>query len=296
MPTPDRESNPNAASRRGITTMLAALVFLAIVCVGGSFWRSPEPSERADPATVTEDRTKPISRDLVPPAEQTSEAKSPSQPAKVTPLDENAPRLVVDRERHHFGIVRLGDHIPVSFTLRNLGRETIKLSEPNLSCKCLLAKLPGMELGPGEEMPLEITLIAEPLGGFTYVAQFPSNDPARRWLKMSFTGEVRATLDVRPRWLSFRKPTPDKPLTLAAVLDHYDKKPFNVTGIKCNNARFVVESCEPDETNSKYTIRVTAKPSDETVRRGRSISATVSIETDVPGTKPVLLGLLMRMK
>ena len=127
------------------------------------------------------------------------------------PIDTaNAPRLNISEEKFDMGYVYSGARVSHTVTLRNDGRDTLRLERPRPTCGCTIAPLGKYTLAPGEEEELEITFNSTGYRRRTTKAVIVrSNDPVRPMIRVVFTANMDTTsfpnVQFEPNPISFGK-------------------------------------------------------------------------------------------
>lgn len=91
-----------------------------------------------------------------------------------------APKISLSKLNHDFKVIKVGDKVQTSISIRNSGAESLLLSKIESNCACLAYELPKDELAIGEEVELKVIFNAKDRIGLERktLAIF-SNDPAK---------------------------------------------------------------------------------------------------------------------
>lgn len=123
---------------------------------------------------------------------------SPSRPqAAGLNHPQKNPKAVTDRTEHYCGDVDPGQRCQHEFTVRNEGDAPLLLERGGTSCKCTMSDLPENEIPPGRAVKVRVaSKIESEDGPFRHRATIVTNDPDRRFIDFSLTGEVRTVLSM----------------------------------------------------------------------------------------------------
>lgn len=115
-----------------------------------------------------------------------------------------APLLLLREVEHDFGEIEDTGRIEHTFELRNAGDAPLRIVRLKPSCTCTLVALPAHPLGPGETLPLKVSLELKGLQGPVRKSiLLESNDPQRRRTFLWLSGRVRRELYLEPAALNF---------------------------------------------------------------------------------------------
>lgn len=106
---------------------------------------------------------------------------------------------VVGPDTVDFGSYAASEKKTASYTIRNSGRDTLKILDIKKTCGCSIASCDRMELNPGERARVEVTImphsIAGPYSKNTFVE---SSDVSNRFLSLTVTGNAIPLVEVKP--------------------------------------------------------------------------------------------------
>jgi len=113
--------------------------------------------------------------------------------AQVSTTDE--PKIKVDRELHDFGVItQFGGTVEATFTVSNVGEETLEIGELTTSCSCTSATIDNSSIKPGEKAVLTVVFDPdfheEPLGVFKRTVFIPANDPNNSEVEVSVQVDI----------------------------------------------------------------------------------------------------------
>ena len=102
------------------------------------------------------------------------------------------PRSSVDNPIYNFGEVLKGSLVIHTFTLTNVGDETLTINRVRTSCGCTTTTLSNTSLAPGESVGLEAVFDTWGYGGRVLKSIFvETNDPDTPRLTLRLTGVVK---------------------------------------------------------------------------------------------------------
>jgi rhodanese-related sulfurtransferase len=105
------------------------------------------------------------------------------------------PRMLFDRIFHDFGVIpQYGGTVQETFTVKNIGTETLTIGDISTSCSCTSATISSTSIEPGEGAELTVVFDPdfheEPLGVFKRTVFIPTNDPQNQ------EAEVEISVDI----------------------------------------------------------------------------------------------------
>lgn len=105
--------------------------------------------------------------------------------------DIKAGRLEVSQKKWDFGFIPRGAKVTHNFLLKNVGNDTLKITNVRKSCGCTAAPLRKNVLPPGDTTLLEVTFNSGSYQGQVSKAVYvESNDPIEPFLDISFLANV----------------------------------------------------------------------------------------------------------
>jgi hypothetical protein len=112
--------------------------------------------------------------------------------------------VVVNGETYDFGTMDNGVHGEHEFVIRNEGDAPLRLKKGQTSCKCTSSLLDGDDLPPGREAKIHLSWnVASMEESFSQSAEFETNDPQRRILRLAIVGRISRSLEPDAEFLSF---------------------------------------------------------------------------------------------
>ena len=105
---------------------------------------------------------------------------------------------------YDFGEISEGEEIKHTFTIENIGTETLKILNVTTGCGCTRAQAKKTEIGPGESSEIQITYRARRVKYRDTVASYvKTNEPENPLLEFVLTGFVRYKVFWFPDSVSF---------------------------------------------------------------------------------------------
>jgi len=128
---------------------------------------------------------------------QETEVKNDSSPQL---QNVKAARLEISQKLWDFGFIPRGAKVTHNFLLKNVGNDTLKITNVRKSCGCTAAPLKKSVLPPNDTTELEVTFSSGAYQGLVSKAIYvESNDPIEPFIDITFN----ATVSVPSKLLSF---------------------------------------------------------------------------------------------
>lgn|GEM_PF-2408359 len=216
----------------------------------------------------------------------------------------DAPSIQVDSLYKDIGwISRLSPPRDIEFSVQNVGRAELVISDLMVTCSCLESKLDATELKPGETTKLRLKYRPDSrTGRFEQSVVVTSNDPKHPVLQLTTAGIASVGLTINPEViplvLDLKSGTILPQYVFLTHPDHYSS--FNVLAVKASNQSLNIREVEwnkpekeqwyarlgsvgsvPDDSNSARTFRVLKVTVDNLNSFAAGDTATIEIETDV---------------
>jgi hypothetical protein len=170
-----------------------------------------------------------------------------------------------------FGTMEYDGRSSHKFTVRNEGRQPLKLTFDHVSCGlCTQAKIEKEEIQPGEESTVTVTWHANKEGQFQQSATIGTNDPRKPKLNFAVSGKVLNTHRIDPTELVFSSIAVTD--TQSADLKIYSYRPNTLEAIK--------QDFSDAETADKFEVTTEPMPAstlalDEDAKSGLLVHVTV---------------------
>ena len=141
--------------------------------------------------------------------------------------------------------------------IKNDGTETLTLSNISSSCGCTGALASSDKIAPGDSGKLEITFDTHKVkGGATKAVSMETNDPKNQKVRITFTANVIAILDLLPEYLYFQgkeggslsdevtlKNTGSNPITILSATPSTDNITATIKESQLNPGRETTLTC-----------------------------------------------------
>lgn len=116
--------------------------------------------------------------------------------SSLTASKEDGPRIDVPKTTWDFGKIPESSVVSHAYLIKNIGADTLKITEVHTSCGCTKAPLDKKELGPGDSTKVELIYSAGGHEGKVgKSANITSNDTTISSVGISFSGELVANFD-----------------------------------------------------------------------------------------------------
>lgn len=133
--------------------------------------------------------------------------------------DAGTPKVVLQENKHDFGILDPREPCRHLFIVRNEGTVPLKIAKAGTSCKCTVSVLPEGEIPPGKGGPIEVESKTDAIGGkFRHTADFVTNDPAMPRFQLAIEGDVRSYLAASEPMVQLPELKRGKPAQAATVI------------------------------------------------------------------------------
>jgi hypothetical protein len=124
---------------------------------------------------------------------QDSIGTGPREPIKVN-LASKA-RIKFDADMFEFGSIPRGATVVHAFKFKNIGQDTLKISNVKPTCGCTTAPLSSNEIAPGQEANIRATFNSQKFNGRVTKQIFvDSSDPINPYLKVLFSATINDPL------------------------------------------------------------------------------------------------------
>lgn len=152
------------------------------------------------------------------------------------------PKLnIVGGTRFDFGEIYNSIPVKRQLTIRNDGRDTLKVWDVSGSCGCTGTLLSSDNILPGKSGTLEITFDPTSFSGIVEKAvSMKTNDTAQAKVKIFFTADVRKVLELYPNYIVF-KARVDSATTDTIIVVNVSKGPINLTSLKSSDQHLTLQ-------------------------------------------------------
>ena len=111
------------------------------------------------------------------------------------PAVANGPRLSIEPPKLNMGLARQGEEVKGKFIITNVGNAPLTIDKLSVSCTCISAECAKLNLAPGEQVEVFITMVAESLEDrMTQSVILRTNDPTQPNVR------YQVVMDVAQQW------------------------------------------------------------------------------------------------
>lgn len=213
-----------------------------------------------------------------------SETREVVRARKLSGSQAKFPHAVCPSETYSFGLMdplTVGTH---EFQIENRGGEPLILRGGQSSCKCTLSDLKQATVAPGDTYTVKLTWNSGHANQqFEQSALVHTNDPTKRELKLSVTGEVRAVLAPLPADVNFDRLIPSETASRQLMLYSQIWSEMHIDRIESTNEHF---SAEFTNESFKKSVSLDDEIHEATAR------AVIRVDYDGRGASGDVVGLL----
>lgn len=191
------------------------------------------------------------------------------------------PKLkVLPEQTFDIGDYFKGQKAEHTLTVKNVGNDTLKITEVKTQCGCTATMMSDKVLAPSQEGKLSITFDTHAyMGKVTKQVYLTSNDPAAPRTTIQFTANVMEVLTVSPQMIVFDSAVAGHSMTKTVTLTNPSQK----TAIK-------ILSVDANSENMKATLmKMQLMPGEQTqlqaelnADKGGSYNGAIVLKTDNP--------------
>jgi hypothetical protein len=182
------------------------------------------------------------------------------------PAQSPRPALVFEQYLVNLGQARPSPIVYGRFAFTNRGSETVRITEIEPSCKCLMPELKQREYAPGEsgEFHVQVKTPNEEPGPKEYTVTLNYTDPRPRSVTVTFKVDLPDNqIVVRPAMLAFFQPGSQEDTKEVIVTDHsgrnFEFKEIELSRRLAGVARVELGTIDTDEEgNRQFHLKVTA--------------------------------------
>jgi hypothetical protein len=163
--------------------------------------------------------------------------------------------------------------------LKNIGTDTLILSEIGTSCGCTATLLSNDHIPPSDSAKLDVTFDAERFAGqrVTKRISMVTNDETQSAVGINFKVNVVNVIDLSPKYFYIRT-TENTPATGILTINNTSDRGIRITGIRSNQNVFVPKITEQLlKAGDSATISVLFTP-----RARGTVNGTVELTIDHP--------------
>ena len=179
----------------------------------------------------------------------------------------------------NFGMVEEGDVVAKKVTLKNLGSDTLFISNVTTTCGCTVVKPTVTQILPHDSASLTINFNSHGLDGpVRKEIAIHSNDSTQEGLAIVFFAEIVSPIESEPRYLNFGVVYVDSTITKKVVLRNTKDSLIHLYSITIKDPQFLSYLKDNRlESLGETSIIVTMKPRTEGKFLGQ-----IEIVTDNP--------------
>jgi len=111
------------------------------------------------------------------------------------------PKISLDKKDYFFGKIEKGQMVTTKFTVKNIGKDTLKINSVQAACNCINHKLVSGKdnaavtfVLPGKSATLELTYNPQSKGKARDVVTLFTNDPSNKRVPIALTADVVESL------------------------------------------------------------------------------------------------------
>lgn len=136
-------------------------------------------------------------------------------------------------EKSFGNIYQTGALVHKSFTIENVGQDTITISKINTSCGCTAALISDSILAPGQKSEVKVQF--NPTGYIGEVTKYVyvlNSYPKSRLLTVKMTGHVRYALQPTPNWILFSNAKAGQRDSASVTLSNTSNETIRITKVE----------------------------------------------------------------
>jgi hypothetical protein len=201
----------------------------------------------------------------------TNAVKAPEPATRPVP---GGPKAAVDSVEYDFGVMQGNEQRTHDFTIRNVGAAPLELATGHTSCRCTVSTIEKPRLKPGESSKITIKWTPrQASGGFHQSATVTTNDPERRDVTFTISGELHLVVECQPPEVVFSQMSLGEAGTAEVrVICNNPEPKLKITGhsfMDEKTARYFAVSSKPlpekdrqgdASLNNTQLVSVTVKP------------------------------------
>ena len=204
-----------------------------------------------------------------------------------------APQFVVDRQGYDFGEIVQGDFVEYVFRIHNAGDEILELGKVQTSCGCTVGKLSSGRIAPGDSVELWTKFDSSRFkGGVKKTISLETNDPLKRQVFFTLSGEIKVELLVTPEQISWGQVTAVQELDRLVTISNQAPITVNLQPPQTTNpALRAVLSSQEIKPGGQVELRVHGQLGPDIAR----LSGYVIVSTDYPKVPQIRVPVSARL-
>jgi len=190
------------------------------------------------------------------------------------------PDIKFDKTVYDFGEVLQGDRVEYSYRFRNVGIDTLKISNVRKGCGCQAAKSTRDVIPPGETGDINVVFNSRGYeGAVTKSVYVHSNDPEEPRVGLAMKGTVVVDLITRPRALQFGDLIVGETSSKKVYIVPQHLKTLEIKKIETSADYITVSTSDYTELEKHgYEIEVTLTPKTPIARIQESVTISTNSE------------------
>ncbi len=141
-----------------------------------------------------------------------------------------------------FGDAYHGTKVEQVVSVRNVGTDTLKISDVKAACGCTAAMMTTQSIAPGDSGKLSITFNTQGYNGkATKQVYLTSNDTSQTKTTINFSINVLNILNMEPKFFSFDNSKIDSTYTKTITISNPSKEPIKILSVNSTLDQLKVE-------------------------------------------------------
>ena len=173
---------------------------------------------------------------------------------------------IVEGTSFEFGDIFTGQRAEHVLTIKNVGKDTLVISEVKASCGCTATMLSEKILAPSQEGKLSIAFNTAQYGNTKVTKQvnITSNDTTNPRITVSFSANVINVLDIIPKIYAFDNSKLDSTYMKVIIIKNPSKKTIKITSVDTKfeyiKLNLLKDELAPGEQTELQAIMHATKP------------------------------------
>ncbi len=182
-------------------------------------------------------------------------------------------------DKFTFGDIVMTSKVEKSITIKNLGKDTLIISDIGATCGCTAAMMSNNRIAPRESGMLNVTFDASRFSGLVEKGvNFHTNDPKNQVVSLKFTANVVRVIELDPEYLMFSHGVVDSPMTVEVTIKNISEKPIKILSVKSASGIITTNlSTKVIEPNQEAQLECTLTPKTAGTTKGY-----IELKTDNP--------------
>ena len=144
---------------------------------------------------------------------------------------------------YDFGDAYTGNKVDRMLTIRNVGNDTLRISDVKAQCGCTAAMMTTTRIAPGDSGKLSISFNTSAYGGSRPTKQVyvSSNDTSQPKLTITFNVNVINVLNLEPKFFSFNNTKLDTTYIKTITITNPSKDAIKILSVNSSDSEIKVE-------------------------------------------------------